>query len=274
MADEETNQEVSEVPEVTEEVQQQAEAPKLSAKEIEAQEIGWRPKDQWTGDPEDWVDARTFLRNGEFMGKIHNLNRQNKDLHTAVHDMKAMLASAEKKGREAAIAELKASKVQALQHGDYEKVTDIDERIAEAKADAKEAKAEAPNDPYVTYAQEVWFEGNKWFAEDAELREEFETVIRGKIGADVAKGKATDPEEAFKYATTRIKKMYPEKFQKPKEAQQSVASASGTTRPAGKKGPTWGDLTEDQAKIGNNFVRQGIFTKAEYLEQLRIEGVI
>lgn len=271
MADEETHQEVSEV---TEEVAQQAEAPKLSAKEVEAQEIGWRPKDQWNGDPEDWVDARTFLRNGEFMGKIHNLNRQNKDLHTAVHDMKNMLSSAEKKGREAAIAELKTSKVEALRHGDYEKVADIDERIAEAKADAVTAKTEVPNDPYVTYAQEVWFEGNKWFAEDAELREEFETVIRGKIGADVAKGKATDPEEAFKYATSRIKKMYPEKFQKPKEAQQSVASASGTTRPSGKKGPSWGDLNEEQAKIGNNFVRQGVFSKAEYLEQLRIEGVI
>ena len=136
MSELEKQEELAEqAPEVTEEVAQQEEAPKLSAKEVEAQEIGWRPKDQWTGDPEDWVDARTFLRNGEFMGKIHNLNRQNKDLQTAVHDMKNMLSNAEKKCREAAIAELKASKVQALHHGDYVKVADIDERIAEAKED-------------------------------------------------------------------------------------------------------------------------------------------
>lgn len=243
-------------------------APQLSAREREAMEMGWRPKDQWTGDPEDWVDARTFVRNGEFMGKIHNLNRQNKDLHKSLEDMKNMLSSAEQKGREAAIAELKSAKVQALQHGDYEKVASIDEQIMEAKAEAKVAAKQEVKDPYIEYAQETWFKDNQWFAADSELRDEFETVIRGHIAKGVQNGQAPDPEAAFKYATTRIKKMYPEKFGTKAPASQSVASSSMTTKPGPKKQQvSWSDLPEHMQKTGMRFIQQKLYkSKEDYIE--------
>ena len=37
----------------------------VSASEEKASAIGWRPKDQWKGDPDKWVDADAFLKKGD-----------------------------------------------------------------------------------------------------------------------------------------------------------------------------------------------------------------
>lgn len=259
---------VNEAPEETaEESGEQQEAPQLSAKEQQAAEMGWKPLDAWSGDPDDWVDAKTFLKNGEYMGKIHAQNRQLKEVKNALEDMKAMLNGAEKRGREAAIAELKSAKVQALQHGDYEKVADIDERIAEAKTDAKvEAKTNATTDPYEQFAQDTWYAQNPWYSKDDELKEEFNTLIIGHVTKHGAAN--TTPEVAFAEATKRIKRMYPEKFST-KSAPRTVAGSPTTTRPAAKKGLSWADLTAEEKKACTNFIHTGTFTKEDYIKEIQ-----
>jgi len=102
-----------------------------SAAEQKASGMGWVPQDQWTGAPDEWRDAKSFVDRGELLTEIHRLKKQGRDQLKAMTDLKGMLSGAEKKGREAAIVELKQQKVTALEQGNYKQVADIDEQLAE-----------------------------------------------------------------------------------------------------------------------------------------------
>lgn len=255
------------------------EAPQISAVEQEAMNMGWKPQDQWDGNPDEWRDAKSFIDRGQLLAEIHKLKRRDREQYQSLQDMKKLLSGAERKGREAALAELKAQKVQALERGEYKRVADIDEQIAETST-AKTQETDSgdiPQDVYVEYAKE-WMPQNPWFAADADIRDDFETVIRGYVAKEVQKnGTTPDPETAFQHATVKIKRMYPEKFKAaPRAAQNSVASQSRTT--ASKTGSTkskvaWSDLSDDQRKIGARFIQQKLYaSREEYIEDLRKSG--
>ena len=42
--------------------------------EGEAREMGWRPKEEWQGEPEKWRDAKEFVERGELYGKIDTVS--------------------------------------------------------------------------------------------------------------------------------------------------------------------------------------------------------
>jgi len=96
-------------------------------------------------------------------------------------------------------------------------------------------------------------------------------VIRGYVSREVQRtGETPEPEAAFKFATEKIKRMHSDKFKPAPRATSAVGST--TTTPArtnaAKPKKTWADLSEDQQKVGNNFVRQKAFTKDEYIAAL------
>lgn len=54
--------------------------------EQQAREIGWRPKEEYKGNPDKWVDAQTYLDNGERVLPI--LRNQNQKLHSELTDVR------------------------------------------------------------------------------------------------------------------------------------------------------------------------------------------
>ena len=52
----------------------------LPEHEVAAREKGWRPKDEWEGDPDDWRPAKQFLEWGEMRSTIKNQNTQIKGM--------------------------------------------------------------------------------------------------------------------------------------------------------------------------------------------------
>lgn len=263
---EETQEPVEQVEEVQE--------PQLSAIEQEAMSMGWKPKENWEGDPNEWRDARSFVDRGQLLNTIHQLKRSQRDTYQAMQDMKNMLAGAEAKGKEAALAELKADKIRALENGEYKKVADLDEQIAKTASAPVSTTDTTLKDPYMEYAEE-WIPQNPWF-KDEELQGEFETIIRGYVHKEAQRlGKAPDPETAFAEATKRVKRMYPEKFT-PKKATQTVASARTTTSATQSKPKVkWSDLPESVQKSGTRLIRSGAFsTREEYIEAAIKSGVI
>jgi hypothetical protein len=76
----EINTEVVNSP-VVEEKEVVTETPvELSPDEQRAMEHGWRPKEEWEGDPEDWVSAREFNRRGELFARIAKYGNENKEM--------------------------------------------------------------------------------------------------------------------------------------------------------------------------------------------------
>ena len=90
----------------TEVVVDTAPAPEASAVEAEARRGGWRPKEEWRGNPEVWVDAATFVKRGHEL--LPHISRANSVLRSENEQLKTQVGQTQ-----AELAELKAS-VEAL----------------------------------------------------------------------------------------------------------------------------------------------------------------
>ena len=59
-----------------ENLNQEQEQPTLSPIEEKAIQMGWRPKDQFEGDEEEFIDAKEFVRRQPLFDRIENQNKQ------------------------------------------------------------------------------------------------------------------------------------------------------------------------------------------------------
>jgi len=124
----------------------QKEEQQFSELEKKAMEKGWRPKDQFKDDPENWRSAREFLDRGELLDTISSLGKTNKNLKTTVEALakrfKKIDESNAKKNRE----DLLNKKRSAIEAGDVEGVNDIDTKIYELQQSQAEFNQPAAQD--------------------------------------------------------------------------------------------------------------------------------
>ena len=52
--------------------------------ESSARAGGWVPLEEWQGDPDDWTDAREFVKKGELFHKISSQSSEIKELRKAI----------------------------------------------------------------------------------------------------------------------------------------------------------------------------------------------
>src|SRR3990167_7948855 len=133
--DEEVSEEIDEVSEevevedeeTTEEVD--SDEAEWSEEELQAMDSGWKPQDKWDGDPDDWVTAKQFNRNGEYLRKIHNQNRKIKQLDDVVGNLAKQQKQIFDAGYAKAKRELKSALREANKEGDDATADAIEERI-------------------------------------------------------------------------------------------------------------------------------------------------
>src|SRR3990167_3523430 len=97
--------------------------------EEKALELGWRPKEEYKGDPEKFVSAEEFVKRGENIMPILKANNaklleSNKkmsgditELKQTLSEMGEMLSSSEKRAYDKAIADIEAQQRQAVEDG-------------------------------------------------------------------------------------------------------------------------------------------------------------
>lgn len=256
----------AEAPEASgEESKSQESSPKeYSDAELKAMESGWKPKEEFGGDTSKWVDAEEFNRRGELFDKIDVLSRDLKESKKALR----MLQEHHQKVRESeykrALTELKAEKKAAYESGDSDKLVEIDDRIAEVKVlqtrEEQQLKQQA-NSPDPRFVQ--WVERNNWYAQDTELRAFADTT--GTAHAASNPGKS--PEEVLDYVSKKVRQAYPEKFTNPNRTKPSAVEGNAQIKDTSRK-PAY-QLSEEEVRVMNTFVRQGIMTKDEYIAQLK-----
>lgn len=250
---------------------------------------GWRPLDEFKGDPADWVDHKEFLGREKLFDKIHDLKNQlsrqaqkfEKDM-TVIQSNYAKMQEVEyARAKKDLEEQLKAAKAA----GEVEAVADISEELAEVKAQEKEAKqaakeaAQAQRQQGPTQEFIDWQKQNQWFGPegDAEMTADAIVVGNGYARANPSKSQA----EVLAYVTSRMKKMYSEKFEgQPQEKKVSKVEGGGNHRPQEKKKGqlTVGDLDDTQRSVMNTLIKRGALKEIaaknkrtqqeEYLAQL------
>lgn len=230
-----------------------AEAPPLEGRELVdsiAAEMGWRPKDKWTGDPEKWRDSADYLKATPAVLKS---TKEQMD-RTA----RAAAQTIEKAQRKA-IADAERRIAEAAEAGDTE-------AAIEATRDLREVSA--PRDPLVVR----FAEKNPWYTTHRAA-----TNLAIEV-AEEAMQNGKSVEEYLDAAEKEVKRRYPELFPgyksdepDPKDTglQRGAPAVHGGQRAASpaprKRG--WNDMPKAvQDAQERHFVRKGLLSKEEAAE--------
>lgn len=241
--------------------------------EDRAKEQGWRPKEEFDGDKSKWVSAETFLAKGELIDKIETLGKELKNTKKAM----AMLQDHHKQVKEAeftrAVNFLKQQKKQAYESGDVDKLIEIDEQIATVKETQKRQTelVTQQNEEQETHPEFVnWVQDNRWYNNDTELRD-----AADGIGLSHAKNNPDkSPAQVLEFVSKKIKALYPEKFTNQNRNRPSAVEGSGNSSGRRTGSGIDLDMSEDEIKVMQTFVRQGIMTKDEYIKELKsVKGI-
>lgn len=98
-----------------------------------AKELGWSPKEEWRGNPEQWIDADAFVERGETLMPL--LKANNRKLTSELHATRAQLSEAQRiiQANTEAIEELKKFNTTTLRQQATTQKKEIAKAIAEAR---------------------------------------------------------------------------------------------------------------------------------------------
>jgi hypothetical protein len=232
--------------------------------ERRASEQGWRPQDEWDGEPDDWRTAREFLDRGEFFKKIDEQNRTIKELRKTQTDLTKHLDTVRKTEFKRALDTLKAQKKAALADGDVEKAVEIDDEIIEVRqaqlVESQQAARATPQlDPELNPIFVSWKQRNPWYEQNTAMR-----AYADRLGGQM---NGMSPNDILSEVEKAVKKEFAHKFENPARKQAAAVEGGGNKGPS-KREPEL-RLTEDERRAMQRFVRQGIITEEQYIKDLK-----
>jgi len=236
--------------------------------EAQAKEQGWRPKEEYEGDPEKWKPAKEFVERGELFGKIDSLGKELKETRKAMKMLQEHHTKVKEVEYKRAVDELKALQKKHLEEGNSDGYLETTELLTDLKAEQKSREVYAEVTPQQSDPRFVsWVDANKWYSKDAEMREYADVVGMGYAN----KNPNLDPEDVLQYVTSQVKARFKEKFVNPNRTKPSAVEGANTGTPANKSSF---ELTDDEKRVMNSFMRAGIIgsngmSKEEYISQVK-----
>jgi hypothetical protein len=249
---------------------------------------GWRPKHEWEGEDEDFVEAAEFNRRGELMSRISKLGRKLGDSEKLIEKLTAMVDANGKVTQKMiddqvsdAERRLKNQRREAIRDGDFEAVDDLEESLEELKK-TKDAVAkptevprtDVPDLAAMTQNQRSWYDfvtGTPWVHENKELHDKLLTHASDYLDdnptADVAEfmGEVVSKASDLRGGKSRTKPRGPDDGKG--GTRQKGSARSRSSKFSGK------DLNSQQRAIAAEFVEDGIIDSLdEYATMMGNEG--
>lgn len=247
-------QEGVDAPVIAEELSQEEHQP-ASVDDL-ASEMGWKPKDQWKGDPEKWKPAAQFLRrtvdvNRSLADEIKGVRSQ---VETMVRTSAELTARAVAAERERILAERK----EAIDLGDHAAVDHADEKLKTLTVTIP--PQESPDVAAFKERNAAWFDKD----DDA-------TRWAVNRAGELAKQGIGSPARQLAIVEREAKQLFPEFFPEPaKGVPLSKPGPRGNSQPQG-KGFT--ALPADVQAAALDYERRGVCSKDEYAKIYFEQGV-
>lgn len=242
--------------------------------ELRAMEQGWKPKEQWDGDPAEHRSAKEFLDRGELLGKIKSQAQQLREVkemvtHLSAHNQKVYLA-----GYENGLRQLKQQRAAAMKEGDFDAVVALEDKIEQhqdAIATIRATPAPAPKeDPSQSPVYQEWLKNNGWYLQDESMRHWANGISVSYAHQRRAAGQTVTEEEIYDMLTKKVRADFPHKFKR-----TSAPNPDGEGRQSN-RGNNSGDasndfdtlvksFSEEDARAARNLVRTGVLTKEKYV---------
>lgn len=253
---EELNQEIQNTPD-------EGQPAQLSPIEVRALEMGWKPKDQFSGNEEDFVDAKEYVARQPLFDRISQQSREVKELRKAVEALKAHNGRIEQVTYERALKDLKEQRKEALREGDADKFDYLDTQIRQVEKQVENTQVPqetVSGEEHPTFVS--WKQQNNWYENTKYMREFADDVGRQFMQQGLS------PEEVLKEVSKAVRKEFPHKFENParQAAPHTAAPAAGNS--GIKKDNYESQLTAQEREVMKTLVRGGHITKEAYIADL------
>ena len=270
---EEPETEAEETPEETEETPEED-----TTIDDLATEMGWKPQDDFQGHEDDYVDSATYIRRSkDIQDSMRQHLKENKrtmaSMQKGFEDLKAhneRVYKADLKKKEKEIVTLQEQRKEAIEEGDIDQVDKLEGEMSELLNETlpPPKRHEAPEiDPeqYTTFAK--WQEQNQWYGVKGVTKGNDELTNYANYLSELPEYSGLSYERKLMKVTEKVREMHPDHFKG--KARGPNVNPVEAPRPSGKKAKhTARDLNDDQRNIMRNFVKRGLMTEKEYINDL------
>lgn len=184
--------------------------------EAEAADMGWTPKEQWKGNPDNWKDAETYVKHGEDIVRItkSQLKAQEKDFAerlAKIEKVNSRTIDQLEKQHAKDLADLTAQRREAIKTGDVAAVESLDDQIYDLKNDAPKADKPLTGAALEKHNQKVqtdWVGKQSWWDVDEDM-----TAYAIGISQNITgKNPSITMEDNLAKVEAALAVKYPEKF--------------------------------------------------------------
>ena len=224
-----------EVPDVTPEVVE----PQISQETIDrARMMGWRPKEEFPGDPERFTPADKYVERaenlmpvlksqlGKYENKISNLEAQVESQKKTTEKLLKMGETVQKRAYDQAKRELTAKQVQAVSDGNVEEW----QKLEDKKDSLPQPEPIEAEEPKSSPEFDAWVVNNDWYHNDKDMN-----AFSGVLGQRIQDENPNMPyAQILEAVEKKIKETFPAKFENPNREIPSVVDGSTNRQVAGK----------------------------------------
>lgn len=240
--------------------------------EKQARERGWKPRHEFTGDIDTWVDAEEFIKREPLYKALHKVNRELKranERNDALHKFYKGVQTREQR-------QLEEKKQLAIVNQDPEAALVAEEELRNLK------ETSIPDQDPKQIVYQDWIEDNQWYLTD----ELMSTYANGLALALISKIDGpltvTNLRPIYDEVSKKVKQVFKEKFEEPKtttsskeedvvpETPRVIPKVKNNPPPKGPKTPTYEDLPDEGKLLYRKLVKSktnphGVMTAEEYL---------
>jgi hypothetical protein len=261
---EEIKQEVAPV-----ESEQPNDPPQSPSIEERALEMGWRPREEFEGSDEDFIDAKEFVRRKPLFEKIESVSRESKTLRKALESLKSHYTKVREAEYQRALRDLKSAQKQALADGDVDRFYEIEDEqklVEQEKAVFLEEQAQIQTQaPQVHPEFASWVSRNPWYETQPHMQA-FADQVGSRLQGAVRAGNMT-PAQVLKEIETAVRNEFPTRFRNPNK--DKPGTVEGSVRTTTKSSEKEIQLSDEERHVMNTLVRGGHLTKEQYIADLK-----
>lgn len=253
-----TDEVITEVVEQTPEPQ----TPQYTEVEQAAIERGWKPKDQYAGDPARWRSAEVFVALDEPLKRIESQSKELKRVREALEALHVHHKKVKESEYTRALKDLQEARKEAFRVGETDQAFAIEDRIEQLKTEKENiVLPDLPQaEQQIAPEFQAWVESNTWYAKNEVMR-----AAADAIGIRLH-GEGFTPKQVLKQVEEEIKKEFPNKFVN--EKAQRPNAVEGSSRANTRSTETF-DLSQDEVKIMQKIVNSGVMSKEDYIKELK-----
>ena len=233
--------------------------PQLSEAEQRAYDQGWRPEEDFEGKG-DWKTAKEFIRDGEWMGKIKDLNQRFDSQKREFDDRLENANKLNEARRESEVKELKRQQRDAVEMGDTDaydasqsKIDDLEKQVVEPGPVA------AGKDPAIA----SWEADNAWINEPGNEKAQ---VAQGIWSNFISQNPAATTQQALAHVDERINNLYPSASGNPRRSAPNTAETPKKSPQRKGKDLTMNDLTSSEQGEWNQYGKVMFKTEKAFLK--------